>query len=49
MITTLLSIAATAAAYRAALAATKGAAEGTLRGRLYTILGGGGPGPVTPK
>lgn len=39
-------IAATAAAYRAVLAATKSAPAGTLRARLRVVMGGGGPGPA---
>ena len=39
-------IAATAAAYRVALSATKKAPAGTMRAKLFVIMGGGGPGPA---
>ncbi|MDT7836445.1 hypothetical protein [Aquabacterium sp. OR-4] len=44
MLTT-LTIAATAAAYRGALAWLNNAPAGTRRARAAQLLGGGGPGP----
>lgn len=47
MLTTIVITAAgTAAAYRAVLAWANAGAAGTMRSKLATILGGGGPGPV---
>ena len=46
MITTAIAVLASLAGYRGALMLTSGAPVGSMRSKINSALGGGGPGPV---